>query len=277
MPTLKASLFQVANRRFDRVCPEGRRFPILLTATLRPNSEAISFINDVTERVEQYASTLRWLICDAQWRPGVVFAENSGYEFREAEALKALAKRNGVPIEFITKLDDSPKFWGKGYSEGRIIENALSTSALLAGTDGFFKLTGRMKVSNLRWICRSVNRHLDEGGKLDVLCQDTSRAPKYLHTQFFWSRKQYYEEHLLQIYRQVNDQNDVILENLWAKALFDGTQRGDAVFQLPFPVLVQGRHGVNGHEVMVNREVFRQWRKVFAARNKSLLPLAGPS
>lgn len=116
--------------------------PVLLTATVNPQGMVgASFSSH--ERAEMYAEAIRFYLSQNMT---IVFAENSGC----IDTVQMLVG-NSSQVEW---LDASEKEYvqerGKGYNETLLIHKAITSSKILRNTHCFFKITGRLKLLNIK-------------------------------------------------------------------------------------------------------------------------------
>lgn len=114
-------------------------YPVLLiTGTIQVDAHMpLVAIKDASDRFRAYMETVRWAIEISPFRD-IVFCENSGCNFHQAEIDRLAASKN-KKFEYITFRGNKDKVFkqGKGYGEGEIISYAMENSKLL-GTADFF-------------------------------------------------------------------------------------------------------------------------------------------
>lgn len=138
--------------------------PLLLTATVNPQGMVgASFSPD--ERARMYADALSFYCRElrAEGAVTIVFAENSGAcadvrRLLEQEAAPADLRR----IEWVDARGEAyDQSRGKGYNEILLISRAVAVSDAIREAGCFFKLTGRLKVLNIRALLAEVSaRHV---------------------------------------------------------------------------------------------------------------------
>lgn len=186
---------------------------ILLTATINPSvsNTPLTVINDPIIRLNQYLFTVHQLIKSKGFAK-IIFCENTNYpaDFKKE---KELAKKNGVEIEFIKFEGSYSKIeqQGKGYGEGEIISYALENSCLLKTASSFYKLTGRITVSNIYSLVKNSK-------KSNLFIRYKSGVDS-VDTRFFKSDIKFYKEHLMPVYKLVDDFNENYLEVVFYKSL----------------------------------------------------------
>lgn len=137
---------------------------LLMTATITPMPGIpVLARTNPAERLEDYCTALRFyqqLL--GSCFDGIVFAENSGSDLSKlrAEAAKGPSRHR---VEFLSfnGLDFPPEY-GRGYGEFKLVEYAMSNSALLRDKDVVtWKVTGRYICENIAKIVRSFPEGVD--------------------------------------------------------------------------------------------------------------------
>jgi hypothetical protein len=122
-------------------------YVVLLTATIAPKARMAAGIrrSDTSLRLADYAAALRfWLELPADWLSGVVFADNSGHSLDFLEGAAAEARGRARAVEFLSFDDPGPpEGLHYGYSEFRLVREAVGRSRLAADHRYLIKATGR--------------------------------------------------------------------------------------------------------------------------------------
>lgn len=154
---------------------------ILLTGTIRPNTKDILSVKNPETRKHQYIEALSFYLEKTDLN--IVFAENSG------TSLETYFEGN-QRIEFLTFLSSntSPDR-GKGWKELEIIDYSLRNSKMLQGNISILKITGRLKLLNIKKIEKQV-KGLDSEIENFILC-NVYKASKmdsrcFLFKKDFW-------------------------------------------------------------------------------------------
>lgn len=184
---------------------------VLLTACIAPGSEVPYLaLRDVGERLADYMESLvRWLRTPAV--SAVVFCDNSGYSF-ESESFAALARALGKELEVLCfSGNDGAERYGKGYGEGRLCDYAFSKSHLLRQATSFYKVTGRLYVTNFD---RIALRHSRNESVFALTSSRVSYAvkrfrgkpePRGVDTRLFKIGADLYRRRLFGCYHEVDD------------------------------------------------------------------------
>lgn len=130
---------------------------LLLTATVNPGIKVYTKLIDPEIRKKQYIEAINFYLYNTDAK--IVVCENSGYDLSPFIKTYGLEER----IEFLTFNGNffNPKF-GKSFGEANIIRYAFDNSQLLKNECFFIKITGRVKVINIKDILRQAYKLRDE-------------------------------------------------------------------------------------------------------------------
>lgn len=183
-------------------------WPLLMTATIAPVAVPRMTLHDPTVRWAHYAAALQfWL--ERPGLSGVVFCDNSGYAAPYGPFYEA-AGRRGIALEILSWADNQAGMdRGKGYGEGRLMERAVHESRLLNDSPGFYKVTGRLTVTNFDRIERRARRHRR------AFCRRFLGQAGWADTRFFKVDRACFERHLIRAYEAVTEVPDAAAER-WA-------------------------------------------------------------
>lgn len=147
--------------------PPERRRPaeaaafLLMTATISPPPGAVAR-SDLAQRLADYLAALEfYLSLPSETVDRVVFVDNSA---GDTTAVEALARRvaHDKAVEIISFAgNDHPVQYGKAYGEFKLIDYGLATSQLARADDVFWKVTGRLRLTNLAEIAAALPRPCD--------------------------------------------------------------------------------------------------------------------
>lgn len=191
---------------------------IILTATVKPNVKGGNFSE--VERLEMYASTLRYYSHEIEKKYPVILVENSNAdisalqrEFNDSLDLTIFQFRpdNSVNYEGF----DSSK--GKGYNEYLMIKKGIEQWNTNRSSDisHFLKITGRYPMLNIRSIIKEIQRRADDKpivfmGDIKDTCvykfigRDTLSS-HWGDSRFFMADIEFYRENLVDCYKEMND------------------------------------------------------------------------
>ena len=174
-----------------------RPLVVLMTATLNPGPYANAVQRaDPRLRTEDYLHALEfWARITDQRIKGVVFCENSGGELTLLKTRLAESATN-LPIEWLTFGGNSrPVGMHYGYSELGHLEYAVTNSHLLAGTNIFLKVTGRLIFPEISKLLDTFDQDI----RFAVDCRRAYRretgSPIKARTQLMMIEKNFYFDH----------------------------------------------------------------------------------
>jgi hypothetical protein len=190
---------------------------VLLITSSVYSSAPFTVVNSSEVREKQLFISLReWLTNYLEVK--LVVCDGSGFNFHACNLLASLGDSISR-VEFLTFKNDSDKVneLGKGYGEGEIIHYALKNSHFLQGEDYFYKVTGRLFIKNADCILNSK--------KYDLICALNFEYKSFIFpvrcesmdTRFYGIRKEYYSEHFINLYKDVNDKEGIFLEHVFLR------------------------------------------------------------
>lgn len=128
---------------------------LILTGTIDPSvfGNTNVKLTDVDKRLRQYEAAIEFYLKETKVKK-LVFVENSGYEFNGDKYID-MADSLGKQFEFLQIFTDYERtvLLGKSYGEGDCIEQGVMKSILLQNEKCFYKVTGRIIVSNFNKLC----------------------------------------------------------------------------------------------------------------------------
>ena len=219
---------------------QGGIIPVLMTASVSTRGMKGACFTD-EEREAMYVSALAYYVehllkADDQY--AIVFAENSGWNLERIKS--QLPEHDELRIEFISlPPDEFDIAKGKGYNELLLITKALQQSVLIGKANGFFKVTGRYPIYNIRRFLDKADRFIRE--QKGDLYADIKDHPLYdllrlgwcghaFDCRLFGARVDYYLECMAPLYVRCNDYTGPLLENV----LFDLVKRKKGKLSLRF-------------------------------------------
>lgn len=196
-------------------------------------------IIDTKTRLEQYLYSLKYAIKKYKTVDKIIFVENTGYEYNYSDLFE-LADEFNKQIEVLTfkgTLEEIANK-GKGYGEGEMIKYTYANSRLMALSSSFVKLTGRLIIENFDNIMRGT----DDNSNYFMLPFVTKiRKSRSVPTVFYKVNKEFYRIHLLDVYKNVNDNNKIKLEHIF----FNTVPPGSIRYFNYYPV-IRGQSGTSG-------------------------------
>ena len=187
----------------------GGNETIVMTATFSAPATPTLVVRDEDERIHQYlCAMLSWA------RPRhvrrLVFGENSNTAFDFSKVVGRL-ERVGKEVEVLVfDGNQEAPLLGKGYGEGKILEYLYKNSRLLNAAPAFYKVTGRLFVSNFDLVSEAtpgLNAFRFKRWK-------DGRRPKIIMRCFKCSR-QLFESRLIDAYKGADDRTGVQIEHVY--------------------------------------------------------------
>lgn len=193
----------------------------IITGTISPSQQMRQLaLKNTEERLKQYIDALEFLIREKAF-PKIVFCDNSGYPMEHLQFLVELAVANETKLELLSFEGNSQQCieHGKGYGEGENLEYVFSHSELLRSETFFVKLTGRLKVVNIRDICRRLRT-----GRIYFNVPKSS-IREYYDTRIYAMPVETFRSFFLSVYSQVWDDKEIYLEKVYTKVLQNNNLR----------------------------------------------------
>jgi len=201
---------------------------ILLTGCINPNGMPFTLLTDISERQKQYVDAIHYYINNTDYR--IVFCENSNTD------ISPLFKNEQGRLEILTFAGNQDKQRGKGYGETEIIEYALHQSSFIQDACIIIKITGRLIVTNICQILKSLNYKHDF-----VTCLFHSNL-KFADSRIICGTTSFYKE-FLKNKGCLNDSEGIFFEHVLASTVLDSS-----ICFIPFSEepLITGISGTTG-------------------------------
>ena len=188
----------------------------IMTGTISPGAISTLLLREVEERLNQYADSLEYLIKSKAFTK-IIFCENSNYGVEKLNILRETAKNEGVFLELLSFQGDSRQvgLHGKGYGEGEIMDYIFDHSRLIKEENFFVKITGRMKIDNIKNIvsCLKTDR-------IYFNVPNNTRRDIY-DTRLYAMGTEIYCNHFRKEYVNVWDDKGIYLEHIYAAVVRD--------------------------------------------------------
>lgn len=174
---------------------------LILTSCINPPRQNFLKLTDFKERYLQTVDSIKFYI-DTGVFENIVICDGSNYNLKN-DKIVTYAKERNVNLEilcFKQNFSNVIKF-GKGYGEGEIVEFITKHSQLYNNIKNFIKITGRLKILNIKDIISKLDEnkdYFDFFPAIKIGCVDT---------RFYMIRKHVFETVLLNSYKKVNDDN----------------------------------------------------------------------
>lgn len=216
---------------------------LILTGTIDPSifSNTGVVLTNAEERLKQYKSAIHFYITNSPFE-NIIFIENSGSPFNFKEISNQANKYN-KKFEYIkveTDKEETLKY-GKSYGEADLITKAILQSNLLKGEISFYKVTGRIKIINIKKMILSNNdsaflfRHDLKRCYTFFFKANINQYKKYfINSQYLCDEKRGYD--IERVYYDIIMKNDLNVTNYKFYPLLKGTigtnglQYGDNCF-----------------------------------------------
>lgn len=170
---------------------------ILLTGTIKVNTNFVKIV-DWKIRRKEYLKAINYYTNFGT----VVFLENSTYDVENDKEFKKIKNC------YIYKTNPSKYFdKGKGYQEFEMIDTFIKDNKY--DYNEFIKVTGR-------YIIKDFGKIIDEISKeknIDMII-DISKRHKQARTYLFFVKKSFYENYLLNLYKNANDLKGKYIEHV---------------------------------------------------------------
>lgn len=220
-------------------------FVILLTACVNPNGMSFTYLQDKDIRLKQYEEALEWYLRNTQYP--IVFVENTGYDITCRFEAAIISGRLEV-LTFQGNNYDRSK--GKGYGEALIIQYAITNSQLLKKASIIIKITGRLKISNLKYLLKEI-RKVDT-----VYVKFASRKEKNVlmfESFFFAAPSNFFDDYFLKHIDEIDDSKLCYFEKVLYDTVIEWRIAGHKQVELLLPILVDGVSGSTGRAYETSR------------------------
>ncbi|MBD5464194.1 MAG: hypothetical protein HDR24_14270 [Lachnospiraceae bacterium] len=187
----------------------------IITGTIKPPFQMSQLIlRDEKERLRQYEESLCSII-DSKAFSRIVFCENSSYGTEKLLHLVDAAERKDIILELLSFQGNIEKacIHGKGYGEGEIMDYVFSHSEIASKEPYFVKITGRLKVDNIKDITAHLNQE-----KTYFNIPNRTRRDLY-DTRIYGMPARQFKKLFLDAYEQVMDEQGIFLERVYTQVI----------------------------------------------------------
>jgi hypothetical protein len=208
-------------------------------------SAPFTYLRDAGQREAQYMDALRSLIMDGPIGK-IIVCDNSGYSY--PGFLYGLAELYNKELELLSFKGDVEAVarYGKGYGEGEIMDFVWQFSHLIKRVEGFFKVTGRLEVANIRSMLKRSDLLLNYFMPVSLF-RPRWMVPKAarpcVDTRVYYVTRDFFAHHLRPAYKEVREKEIYFLEHAYYKAI---VQSGVPVHCFNPPPEIVGMSGSNG-------------------------------
>ncbi len=195
---------------------DNRKNILLITGAIDISSYQIpaTRIIDLQERLQQYLYSIEYAIDHYHKVGHIVFCENTNYKY-DYSFLQEKARRQKKVLEVLTFSGDYENIQnkGKGYGEGEIIKYALANSKQLQKSQFFYKLTGRVIITNMDRVVKSTYCANAFIFPPDFTQMDENND--VVETIFYKVDTLFFKQQLIDAYLEVNDRQNRYLEHVF--------------------------------------------------------------
>lgn len=204
---------------------------ILLTGCINPNGMVYTALNNTEERKMQYVNAINFYIENTNFP--IVFTENSGTDISTLFQDSIDSGR----LECLSYIGNQNKEKGKGYGEAEIIEHTLNNSRFIDDNSIVIKITGRLIISNINRISKSLKKHSDF-----VSCQFHSDL-KFADSRLICATTTFYL-YFLKYKDQINDHDGIYFEHILSSSVLNTNIRYIPFSEEPMIIGKSGSTGV---------------------------------
>ena len=213
----------------------------IITGTIRPNGQVGQLVlKNEAERLQQYKDALLFTVQSKAFTK-VIFCENSAYNMECLTELKEEATKCEVELELLSFAGNIKNvlMHGKGYGEGEIMDYVFANSKLLQNEPYFVKITGRLKIVNIKNICRRLCRERCYFNIPNRTIRD------FYDTRLYAMPTAVFTEYFRNVYTEVWDNEGIYLEKVYTKILEEKKIRVKNFPRFPRIIGISGSLGYN--------------------------------
>lgn len=213
------------------------KLPLLMTASVSKRGMVGACFTD-EEREKMYRESL--MIYEKMLIGGgktykIVFVDNSSWDL---SSIKSSVKEN-PSIEFLSlDSEDFDVTKGKGYNELLLINKAVEKSVFIREAGGFFKVTGRYPIYNIKYFIDYASKFiLERRGHLYIDIKDHNLYDRLglgwcghsADVRMFAASLSFYNEFIGNRYVELNDYKGLLLEGLMYEIVKSLIHRSDVI------------------------------------------------
>jgi hypothetical protein len=238
---------------------------LLLSATVVVPPDARNLARrDTNLRLADYLDTFDFYLAELARgsADGMVLCDNSGFDLEPfAQKVRQAGLADRVELISFQGLDH-PARYGRGYGEFKLVDHAMSASALIARAGAnarVWKVTGRYKIHNLTRLIVTQ----PEGA--DLYCHCRNRPVPWLDMYLMrWNRRAY-DEIIRGVYRKLEqDATPTSAEQLFRRVLDGGSFTSKIVRRFRHVPDIDGIRG--GDNLAYGAMKRKYWARVLANR-----------
>jgi hypothetical protein len=217
---------------------------LVITSSVHVSAPYTSLI-DAGQRQQQYMDAISFFITQSPFIK-IIVCDNSGHHYPSSLTTLAQSHKKEIELLCFTGNNDLVAKYGKGYGEGQIMEFVLLHSNLIKQVEGFFKVTGRLKVVNADAVlkhCHAQQNYFMPISLLRPRFMVPKAARPCVEVRVYYSTVPFFKEVLLKAYNQVRDKNTYFLEHAYHDAMVKHDRQ---VKCFPVAPEITGMSGSNG-------------------------------
>lgn len=208
-------------------------------------SAPYTVLSDPEERKNQYIDSLIFFITQTAFKK-IIICDNSGFNY--FSSLVELATEHHKELELLSFNGNKELVarQGKGYGEGEIMKYVLQNSSLITEVQGFFKITGRLKLVNSDQLlskCDGQQNYFMPVSLLRPRFMVPKAARACVDVRVYYVTVDSFQKILLDAYKEVRDDRTYFLEHAYHDAL---VKSGVSVKCFPVAPEITGVSGSNG-------------------------------
>jgi hypothetical protein len=220
---------------------------LIITSSVRVSARYTALIDPV-ERKTQYIDSISYYIRESPFIK-IVVCDNSGHRYPQSLILLARSLNKELELLSFTGEHQLVERYGKGYGEGEIMEYSMANSRLLKEVDGFFKVTGRLKVTNIARLLvmsKTTENYFMPISLLRPRWLVARAARVCVEVRAYYATKAFFREVLLTAYKEVRDDQTFFLEQAYYRAMINAPKWSKRIHCFPVSPEITGMSGSNG-------------------------------
>ena len=228
----------------------NHRYVILLTACVNPGGMANTMHTDCQQRKKEYREAIFFYLQNTKLL--IVFCENTLCDMSNYFSSYIESGR----LEYLTfDGNNYDKNRGKGVGEVEIMEYAFSHSKLLQDGDSIIKITGRLKVLNIKKLIFLRNVFGKEFIQLKIKSDGT-----FAHSQFFIAPIIFLRKYFIPLEKYIDDRNYIYFEHLLGRAVKE--QNEYCLLPLLIFPSIKGVSGTNAQPYLSNLSLYERMQYI---------------
>lgn len=217
---------------------------LVITSSVYVNAPN-TVLSDPGEREKQYLDSLLFFITETLFEK-IIVCDNSGFTYPSSLIELAAGHHKRLELLSFNGNKELVAKQGKGYGEGEVMSYVLRHSTLIKQVQGFFKITGRLKLVNSDKLLSRCNVNQNYFMPVSLL-RPRFMVPKAARVcvdiRTYYVTTGFFVKVLLDAYKEVSDDNIYFLEHAYHDAI---ATSGVNVQCFPVAPEIAGISGSNG-------------------------------